>query len=100
NDSTTPAALLLITFRCPMSRSPFIAGVLLSGKRRLAPRGCQKMPGPAIHETRIMRTMMSMLPSVYVPHGGGPCFFMDDPGGIWTGMGHFLRELPASLPAR
>lgn len=39
-----------------------------------------------------------MLPSLYIPHGGGPCFFMDDPQGTWTGMGRFLRELPASLP--
>jgi aromatic ring-opening dioxygenase catalytic subunit (LigB family) len=41
-----------------------------------------------------------MLPSLYVPHGGGPCFFMDDPDGTWTGMARFLRELPASLPER
>jgi len=41
-----------------------------------------------------------MLPSLYVPHGGGPCFFMEDPEGIWTGMGEFLRALPASLPER
>jgi aromatic ring-opening dioxygenase catalytic subunit (LigB family) len=42
--------------------------------------------------------MFPMFPTVYVPHGGGPCFFMDDPQGIWTGMGHFLRQLPSSLP--
>ena len=40
------------------------------------------------------------MPVAYLPHGGGPCFFMDDPDGIWTGMGRFLRELPASLPER
>jgi aromatic ring-opening dioxygenase catalytic subunit (LigB family) len=39
-----------------------------------------------------------MLPSYYIPHGGGPCFFMDDPQGAWTGMANFLRSLPASLP--
>lgn len=39
-----------------------------------------------------------MLPSFYIPHGGGPCFFMDDPQGIWQGMAGFLRALPASLP--
>lgn len=39
-----------------------------------------------------------MFPSLYVPHGGGPCFFMDDPQGIWTGMAAFLRSLPSSLP--
>jgi aromatic ring-opening dioxygenase catalytic subunit (LigB family) len=41
-----------------------------------------------------------MLPSFYTPHGGGPCFFMDDPQGMWTGMARFLRELPASLPEK
>lgn len=41
-----------------------------------------------------------MLPSLYVPHGGGPCFFMEDPQGIWTRMGQFLRDLHTSLPER
>jgi aromatic ring-opening dioxygenase catalytic subunit (LigB family) len=39
-------------------------------------------------------------PSLYIPHGGGPCFFMDDPRGTWTGMAAFLRDLPALLPER
>lgn len=38
-------------------------------------------------------------PSLFIPHGGGPCFFMDDPTGMWTGMAEFLRGVPASLPA-
>ncbi|MBD3728846.1 MAG: dioxygenase [Sphingomonadales bacterium] len=38
-------------------------------------------------------------PSFYIPHGGGPCFFMDDPAGTWTGMERFLRDLPSQLPA-
>ncbi len=41
-----------------------------------------------------------MFPSLYVPHGGGPCFFMEDPQGTWAGMGRFLAGLPASLPER
>lgn len=40
------------------------------------------------------------MPSLYIPHGGGPCFFMDDPQGMWTGMEHFLRSLPNILPER
>lgn len=44
--------------------------------------------------------MFRTLPSLYVPHGGGPCFFMEDPQGIWRGMERFLRELPGSLPER
>jgi aromatic ring-opening dioxygenase catalytic subunit (LigB family) len=39
-----------------------------------------------------------MQPTLYIPHGGGPCFFMDDPQGIWTGMAEFLRATPATLP--
>jgi aromatic ring-opening dioxygenase catalytic subunit (LigB family) len=41
-----------------------------------------------------------MLPSYYIPHGGGPCFFMDDPMGAWNGMAAFLRNLPHTLPSR
>jgi aromatic ring-opening dioxygenase catalytic subunit (LigB family) len=43
---------------------------------------------------------MQRLPAFYLPHGGGPCFFMEDPQGIWKGMENFLRGLPASLPDR
>jgi aromatic ring-opening dioxygenase catalytic subunit (LigB family) len=39
-------------------------------------------------------------PTFYLPHGGGPCFFMDDPHGTWTGMAAFLREFPQTLPER
>jgi aromatic ring-opening dioxygenase catalytic subunit (LigB family) len=42
----------------------------------------------------------SRQPSLYIPHGGGPCFFMDDPQGVWRGMEAFLRDLPALLPER
>lgn len=41
---------------------------------------------------------MAVQPAYYIPHGGGPCFFMDDPQGTWTGMAEFLRGIPASLP--
>lgn len=39
-------------------------------------------------------------PSFFIPHGGGPCFFMDDPRGIWTGMAAFLRAFPQNLAER
>lgn len=43
---------------------------------------------------------MTRQPSFYIPHGGGPCFFMDDPHHIWTGMERFLKGLPALMPGR
>jgi aromatic ring-opening dioxygenase catalytic subunit (LigB family) len=38
-------------------------------------------------------------PSLFIPHGGGPCFFMPDPRGTWTRMEAYLRGLPSTLPA-
>lgn len=38
-------------------------------------------------------------PALFIPHGGGPCFFMDDPRGLWTGMATYLRGIPDRLPA-
>ena len=41
------------------------------------------------------------MPSFFVPHGAGPCFFMDwDPPGVWDSMGNFLRAIPSMLPQR
>ena len=39
---------------------------------------------------------MARLPSLYIPHGGGPCFFLEPPPGRpdpWQPMGDFLRGL-------
>ena len=39
------------------------------------------------------------LPVAFIPHGGGPCFFMDwDPPDTWTKMGDWLRGWAATLP--
>ena len=41
------------------------------------------------------------LPTYYIPHGGGPCFFMEWPyptPNPWTGLERWLRELPSTLP--
>lgn len=41
------------------------------------------------------------LPSLFLPHGAGPCFFMDwHPPHAWDRMAAYLRGLAASLPAR
>ena len=39
-------------------------------------------------------------PTFYLPHGGGPCFFIDDPAGVWTEMQAFLETIPTRLPER
>jgi aromatic ring-opening dioxygenase catalytic subunit (LigB family) len=41
-------------------------------------------------------------PTIFLPHGGGPCFFMDwtwGPADTWKSTQHFLEGLAASLPA-
>jgi aromatic ring-opening dioxygenase catalytic subunit (LigB family) len=44
------------------------------------------------------------LPTFFIPHGGGPCFFMDwspiGPKDTWDRIAAFLEGLDASLPAR
>ena len=44
--------------------------------------------------------MTARQPTFYIPHGGGPCFFMPDPSEHWSGMGAFLRSLPGRLTER
>ena len=43
----------------------------------------------------------SVMPTWFIPHGGGPCFFMDsNPPHAWERMADFLKGLAATLPAR
>src|ERR1039458_3565147 len=40
-------------------------------------------------------------PAVFIPHGGGPCFFMDwswGPADTWNATQHFLERLASTLP--
>jgi aromatic ring-opening dioxygenase catalytic subunit (LigB family) len=42
-------------------------------------------------------------PSIFLPHGGGPCFFMDwtwGPADTWYATQHFLEGIAATLPAQ
>ncbi len=40
-------------------------------------------------------------PTLFIPHGGGPCFFMEwSPRDAWDAMAAFLRGLAATLPER
>ncbi len=41
------------------------------------------------------------MPTLFIPHGAGPCFFMDwHPADAWDKTAAYLRSIPASLPAR
>ncbi len=44
------------------------------------------------------------LPTLYLPHGGGPCFFMDPmpglPPTLWDGMARYLRGVEANIGRR
>lgn len=41
------------------------------------------------------------MPTWYIPHGGGPCFFMDwNPPHEWDRMASFLRGLSSTLPKK
>ncbi len=42
-----------------------------------------------------------MQPTFFIPHGGGPCFFMDsDPADLWDKMETFLRGFVSGLAVR
>jgi aromatic ring-opening dioxygenase catalytic subunit (LigB family) len=48
----------------------------------------------------IMNPISERLPTFYIPHGGGPCFFIDPPAGretLWDGMAAHLRGLGAVI---
>ena len=46
-------------------------------------------------------TTSPRLPTLFIPHGGGPCFFMDPmpgtPAGLWDGMAAYLRSIPHTI---
>lgn len=40
-------------------------------------------------------------PVMFIPHGAGPCFFMDwQPANMWDDMAIFLKSIPSFLPQR
>lgn len=47
----------------------------------------------------------SRMPTLFIPHGGGPCFFMDwtlmgGPADTWDDTAAWLRSIPSSLPEK
>jgi aromatic ring-opening dioxygenase catalytic subunit (LigB family) len=49
------------------------------------------------------RATAARLPTLFIPHGGGPCFFMDPPAGApraWDRMAEYLRGIADSIGTR
>ncbi|MEG2631664.1 MAG: dioxygenase, partial [Comamonas sp.] len=54
-----------------------------------------------MHQLPVSPSTAALQPVLFIPHGGGPCFFMDwSPADTWSGMAEFLRGVAATLPAR
>ncbi len=50
-----------------------------------------------------MPSLATRLPTLFIPHGGGPCFFMDPPPSaprLWDRMAGYLRGIDAGLGQR
>ena len=46
-------------------------------------------------------TSSPTLPTIFLPHGGGPCFFMEwNPPDTWKKMAGWLASIPATLPTK
>ena len=46
-------------------------------------------------------TAATRMPTLFVPHGAGPCFFMDwSPADTWHKLGAYLKGIAAALPAQ
>lgn len=47
----------------------------------------------------MLKSIIKRQPVYYIPHGAGPCFFMDwTPATTWTGMENFLKNIANDLP--
>ncbi|MFA5631887.1 MAG: class III extradiol ring-cleavage dioxygenase [Porticoccaceae bacterium] len=54
-----------------------------------------------MHSDNVATTGTQRMPVFFIPHGAGPCFFMDwNPPGTWQGMADFLRSVADTLPTR
>lgn len=49
----------------------------------------------------IQQAQKVKLPAYFIPHGGGPCFFMDwNPKEAWDKTAAYLRNIPSGLPQK
>lgn len=66
--------------------------------------GCESRPAESSAQPRAPRERTTMRqPTLYIPHGGGPCFFMEwrmGPPDTWDRMAAWLRSVVEELPER
>ena len=75
-----------------MHRDAHVA-ILAEGPDLAAGPGRQGVAQTAHSNTR--------MPTLFIPHGAGPCFFMDwNPPDAWNTMADFLKNVANTLPAR
>jgi aromatic ring-opening dioxygenase catalytic subunit (LigB family) len=52
-----------------------------------------------MHMPNTPKNTSARMPTWFIPHGGGPCFFMDwNPPDAWNHMADFLKNLASTLP--
>jgi len=78
-----------------LTRRAFSLGVIAAGTCAAATGliGCKSNAGGNVKPETSAR---GRIPTVFIPHGGGPCFFMDwtmGPADTWERMTQWLREL-------
>ena len=51
--------------------------------------------------SEVSRVSTEAMPVLYIPHGGGPCFFVDlGFGDTWEGLATWLKNLASTLPRK
>src|SRR5690606_26786486 len=74
----------------------YIEGETAASWASVQPRGRM----PAMHR-EVTQMTTAALPTLFVPHGAGPCFFMDwEPADAWVRMERWLRAVPELVGVR
>ncbi len=95
----------------PLARRKVMAGVLggatalgvAAAVGRARTEVTTPHPTPSHDPSREDQPVTSRQPTLYLPHGGGPCFFMEwqmGPANTWDRMRGWLERVGATLPER
>lgn len=87
----------------PLGRRDLLKGAAATlALAACSPGGKESVSMAATTTVRDEEPAPARMPTLYIPHGGGPCFFMDwkmGPPDTWDRMAAWLRGLAGSLPA-